>query len=57
MTLQEQMIHYRAMEKITQQELADRCGLSKQIIHLIESGKKKPSKITEEKIKIVISNS
>lgn len=56
MTLQEQMIQYRAKERITQQQLADRCGLSKQFIHLVESGQKNPSKLSLTKIRLVIGN-
>ena len=54
MTLSEKMIQYRAKENITQQELADRCNLSKQAVHLIETGKRNPSKVTKAKIEIVI---
>lgn len=54
MSLQDMMIQYRARERITQAELANRCGLSKQSIHLIESGKKNPSKVAQAKIEIVI---
>lgn len=54
MSLQEQMIQYRARERITQQEFAERCGLSKQAIHLVECGKRSPSKITQAKIELVL---
>ena len=56
MTLQDEIIQYRARERITQQEFADRCGLSKQYVHLIESGKINPSKIAKAKIEIVVNN-
>ncbi len=55
MSLQERMIYYRAKEKITQKELAERCGLSKDCVSLIERGKE-PSKITKAKIEIIIGN-
>ena len=54
MSLQDKMIQYRARERITQAELANRCGLSKQSIHLIERGKKIPSKVAQAKIELVI---
>lgn len=54
MTLQERMIEYRAKERINQQTLADRCGLSKQTIYGIETGAQDPSRITIAKIELVI---
>lgn len=54
MTLQDRMIEYRAKERITQSELAERCGLSYQTLNSIEQGKKDPSKVTRAKIELVI---
>ena len=54
MTLQERMIEYRARERITQQALADLCGLSKQTINSVETGAQDPSRITIAKIELVI---
>ena len=54
MTLQDRMIEYRAKERITQSELAERCGLSYQTLNSIEQGKKDPSKVTKAKIELVI---
>lgn len=54
MSLQERMIQYRARERITQQELADRCGVSKQTIYSVEAGLQDPSRITMAKIELVI---
>lgn len=53
-SLQERMIEYRAKERISQQELAERCGLSKQTINSIENEVQDPSKITLAKIELVI---
>lgn len=53
-TLQERMIRYRARERINQQELANRCGLSKQTINSIENETQEPSKVTQAKIELVI---
>ena len=50
----EQMIKYRAKNRITQSELAKLCGLSTQTINSVETEQQKPSKITEAKIKLVI---
>lgn len=54
MALHERMIMYRAKERISQQELADRCGVSKQTIYSIENELQEPSKVTLAKIELVI---
>ena len=56
MTLPEQMKFYRARERISQKELARRCGVSLQTINSIETGVQHPSEITEIKIRMVIEN-
>lgn len=50
----DRMIEYRARERINQQEMADRCGISKQTVYSIENGIQEPSKITTAKIELVI---
>lgn len=52
--LMEQMITYRAKKRISQKELAARCGVSLQTINSIENGIQDPSKVTEAKIRLVI---
>lgn len=54
MTLQERMIMYRAKNRISQAELAKRCGLSKMTVNQIETGAQKPSKVTQAKIMLVV---
>ena len=54
MTLQERMVEYRAKERITQMELAARCGLSTQTVGAVENGLQEPSRITKAKIELVI---
>ena len=54
MTLQERMIEYRAKERITQADLAERVGVTIQTINSVENGKQDPSKITVAKIELVI---
>lgn len=54
MTLQEQMIAYRAKNGISQTELAKRAGVTVQTINSVENGHQKPSKVTEAKIKMII---
>lgn len=54
--LMEQMITYRAKERISQKELAARCGVSLQTINSIENGIQDPSKVTEAKIRLVIED-
>jgi DNA-binding XRE family transcriptional regulator len=53
-TLQDRMLQYRAKERISQQELADKCGVSKQTIYSIENGLQTPSKVTVTKIELVV---
>ena len=54
--LSEQMITYRARERISQRELARRCGVSLQTINSIETETQTPSRVTEAKIRLVIEN-
>ena len=54
MTLADRMMWYRAKNGLTQQELADLCGLSKMTICQIEKGNQIPSKITQMKIMLII---
>lgn len=54
MTLAERMMWYRAKNGLSQQELADLCGLSKMTICQIEKGNQIPSKITQMKILLTI---
>lgn len=54
MTLQDRMIEYRAKERITQVELAERVGISTQTLCSVERGIQEPSKITLAKIELVI---
>lgn len=54
MTLQDRMIEYRAKERITQVELANRCGLTVQTINSIENGKQIPTKVTVAKIELIV---
>ncbi len=54
MTLQELMVLYRGKERITQKELAARCGVSLQTINSVENGLQHPSKLTEQKIRLVV---
>lgn len=56
MKLSEKMVLYRAKERITQAELAKRCGLSLQTINSIESEQQSPSKVTIAKINLVVDN-
>lgn len=54
MTLKERMLLYRAKERITQGELAKRCGLSVGTISGIESGIQDPSEKTRIQIELVV---
>lgn len=54
MNLSERMIEYRAKERISQNDLAERVGVTKQTIYSIENGYQDPSKVTRAKIEMVI---
>ena len=54
MELGELMVRYRAKERISQSELARRCGVSLQTINSVENGIQTPSKVTETKIRLVV---
>jgi len=56
MTLSEEMVRYRAIERISQGELAARCGLSVQTINSIENETQVPSRVTLAKIRLVIGD-
>ena len=55
MTLQDRMIQYRAKMRISQKELAERCGVSYQTINRVENGAQDPSKVTQAKIELVLN--
>lgn len=52
--LKERILRYRAKQRINQQKMADRCGVSKQTICNIENGLQEPSKLTIAKIELVL---
>lgn len=56
MTLAEQMVQYRARERISQRELAQRCGVSSQTINSLENETQTPSRVTLAKIKLVLDS-
>lgn len=52
--LSDDMLKYRAINRISQHELAKRVGVSLQTINTVENGTQEPSRITAEKIRQVI---
>lgn len=54
MTLQDRMVNYRAKNRISQGELANLCGVTKQTINSVENGKQEPSRVTLAKIELVV---
>jgi DNA-binding XRE family transcriptional regulator len=54
MKLSERMVLYRAKERISQAELARRCGVTLQTINSVENETQSPSKVTVAKIELVI---
>ena len=53
-SLADRLVMYRAKYRLTQKELAERCGVSAQTIHSIENGYQKPTKVTLAKILMVV---
>lgn len=54
MKLEDAMIRYRAINNISQTELANRCRLTTQTINSIETNQQTPTRLTREKILLVI---
>lgn len=54
MTLQDRIKKYRSDNIMSQKQLADACGLSKQTVNSIESGLQEPSLLTLAKLEKVI---
>lgn len=52
--LKERMIRYRAKERISMREMANRCGVTLQTIYNIENGLQDPSRLTIAKIELVL---
>lgn len=57
MSLPEQIVKYRAKERLSQAKLAALCGVSLQTLNSIETGQQTPSRVTEAKIRLVIDDS
>lgn len=53
-TLQELMLAYRAKHRLSQEKLAHLCGISLQTVNSVENGLQNPSKLTEQKIRLVV---
>lgn len=56
MNLGEEMLKYRARNKVSQEKAASIAGVAKQTWYSVENGLQKPSKITEMKIRLVIDD-
>lgn len=54
MTLQDEIVEYRAKHNISMQEFADRCKISLQTAMYVERGLQKPSRLTTKKIMLVL---
>lgn len=53
-TLSERMVLYRAKERISQAELARRCGVTLQTINSVENETQTPTRVTVVKIELVV---
>ena len=54
MELQEKLIRYRAKHRLSQREMADRCGISISTMYAVETGQQEPGKLTLAKINLVL---
>ena len=52
--IREEMVKYRERENISMKEMAERCKVSLQTIYSIENGTQEPSRLTREKIRLVL---
>jgi len=54
MNIQDRLVIYRAKHRLTQKEMAERCGLSVMTISSVENGIQEPTRLTRAKIELVI---
>ena len=54
MTISERMLNYRAENRLSLQDFADKCGISRQTAWSVERGQQTPSRLTVAKIELVI---
>lgn len=54
MMLSEEIIKFRARHNISMREMADLCKVSMQTIYSIENEMQEPSRLTREKIRMVL---
>lgn len=52
--LRDKMLDFRARHDLSQEELAEKCHVTKQTIWAVEKGIQTPSKLTERKIRNVV---
>ena len=52
--LKERVIRYRAKNRLTQRQMAEKCGISPQTLCSIETGQQTPGKMTQIKIELVL---
>ena len=54
MNLGERMLRYRAKHRMTQKQMAEKCGVSLQTLCCVETGQQTPGKMTLTKIELVL---
>lgn len=54
MALRDEMIRFRASNRLTMKQLAEMAGVTYMTISNIERGVQKPSRVTEAKIRLVM---
>lgn len=54
--LAKRIVRYRAINRLSQADMARRCYVTKQTIWAIENGRQNPTKLTEAKIEEVLKD-
>ena len=54
MTLGERILRYRAKHNLSQEEFANRAQVNVMTINTIENDKRKPTKLTEMKVEMIL---
>lgn len=54
--IREEMLRYRALNKLTQAQAAEKCGVSVYTWKVWETGKQKPTAVNEMRLKLLFNN-
>ena len=54
MSLRERILQYRAKHSMSQEDFANKCQVNVMTINTIETGKRKPTQLTQTKIEMIL---